>query len=137
MNERKILLVAHTGRDEVTETARRVAKTLGENGIALRVLSAEAIDRGPVHLDPSEFRSLGVDVEVVDADQDAATGCELVLVLGGDGTFLRARNWRAAPPHLCSESIWAASVFSPKSRPKPSIRCSPTLWKALTASRPG
>ncbi|MFA4081686.1 NAD kinase [Mycobacteroides salmoniphilum] len=92
VTERKILLVAHTGRAEVIETARRVAKTLGENGITLRVLSAEAIDRGPVHLDPTEFRSLGVGVEVVDADQDAATGCELVLVLGGDGTFLRAAD---------------------------------------------
>ena len=30
------------------------------------------------------------DFEVVDADERAAEGCELVLVLGGDGTFLRA-----------------------------------------------
>ena len=29
-------------------------------------------------------------IEVVDADERAAEGCELVLVLGGDGTFLRA-----------------------------------------------
>ena len=28
--------------------------------------------------------------EVVDAEENAAEGCELVLVLGGDGTFLRA-----------------------------------------------
>jgi NAD+ kinase len=33
---------------------------------------------------------LGSDIEVVDADANAAVGCELVLVLGGDGTFLRA-----------------------------------------------
>jgi NAD+ kinase len=33
---------------------------------------------------------LGVDIEVVDADPSAAEGCELVLALGGDGTFLRA-----------------------------------------------
>ena len=33
---------------------------------------------------------MGVDIEVVDADPHAAEGCELVLVLGGDGTFLRA-----------------------------------------------
>lgn len=33
---------------------------------------------------------LGPGIEVVDADQNAAAGCELVLVLGGDGTFLRA-----------------------------------------------
>ena len=33
---------------------------------------------------------MGVEIEVVDADPQAAEGCELVLVLGGDGTFLRA-----------------------------------------------
>ena len=88
--ERTILLVVHTGRDEATETARRVEKVLGDNGIGLRVLSAEAVDRGSVHLAPDDMRALGVDIEVVDADERAAEGCELVLVLGGDGTFLRA-----------------------------------------------
>jgi NAD+ kinase len=88
--ERTILLVVHTGRDEATEVARRVEKVLGDNDIGLRVLSAEAVDRGPVHLAPDDMRSLGVEIEVVDADERAAEGCELVLVLGGDGTFLRA-----------------------------------------------
>ncbi len=88
--ERTVMLVVHTGREEATETARRVEKVLGDNGIALRVLSAEAVDRGPVHLAPEEMRAIGVDIEVVDADPLAADGCELVLVLGGDGTFLRA-----------------------------------------------
>ena len=87
---RTVLLVIHTGRDEATETARRVEKVLGDNGIALRVLSAEAVDRGSLHLSPDDIRALGVDIEVVDADPNAAEGCELVLVLGGDGTFLRA-----------------------------------------------
>ncbi|WP_018599715.1 NAD kinase [Mycobacterium sp. 155] len=88
--ERTILLVVHTGRDEATEVARRVEKVLGDNGIGLRVLSAEAVDRGPLHLAPDYMRALGVDIEVVDADECAAESCELVLVLGGDGTFLRA-----------------------------------------------
>ncbi|BBU22881.1 NAD kinase [Mycobacterium xenopi] len=88
--DRTILLVIHPGRDEVTETARRVEKSLADNGIGLRALSAEAVDRGPVHLSPDDMRALGVDIEVVDADSRAAQGCELVLVLGGDGTFLRA-----------------------------------------------
>ncbi|CRZ14004.1 NAD kinase [Mycolicibacterium neworleansense] len=89
-SERTILLVVHTGRDEATEVARRVEKVLGDNGIGLKVLSAEAVDRGPLHLAPDDMRALGVDIEVVDADERAAEGCELVLVLGGDGTFLRA-----------------------------------------------
>lgn len=90
MQERTVLLVVHTGREEATETARRVEKVLGDNGIGLRVLSAEAVDRGSLHLAPDDMRALGVDIEVVDADPHAADGCELVLVLGGDGTFLRA-----------------------------------------------
>jgi NAD+ kinase len=95
-DQRAVLLIVHTGRDEATETARRVQKVLGDNGITLRVLSAEAVDRGRLHLAPDEMRALGVDIDVVEPDENAARGCELVLVLGGDGTFLRgaelARN---------------------------------------------
>jgi NAD+ kinase len=80
---RTILLVVHPGRDEANETARRVGKTLGDNGIALRVLTQEA-------LDADDLRATGADVDAVRADECAADGCELVLVLGGDGTFLRA-----------------------------------------------
>jgi NAD+ kinase len=89
-HERSVLLVVHTGREEATETARRVEKVLNDNNIGLRVLSAEAVDRGPSRLAPDDMRALGVDIEVVDADPDAAKGCELVIGLGGDGTFLRA-----------------------------------------------
>ena len=80
----------HTGREEATETARRVEKVLNENGIGLRVLSAEAVDRDPVQSAPADMRALGADIEVVDADPNAGEGCELVIGLGGDGTFLRA-----------------------------------------------
>ena len=89
-DHRTVLMVVHTGREEATETARRVQKVLGDNGIALRVLSAEAVDRGPLHLAPDDVRAMGIEIQVVDADPQAAEGCELVLVLGGDGTFLRA-----------------------------------------------
>lgn len=88
--DRNVLLVVHVGRDEVAEVARRVGKSLSDNGIGLRILSAEAVGLGPLHLTPDDLRALGVDIEVVDADPQAAQGCELVLVLGGDGTFLRA-----------------------------------------------
>jgi len=88
--ERQVLLVVHTGRDEATDTARRVTKVLGENGIGLRVLAAEAVDQGSFHLAPEDMRALGIEIDVVDANERAAEGCELVLVLGGDGTFLRA-----------------------------------------------
>ena len=74
---RTVLLVVNTGRDEARETARNIGKTLAANGIGLRVLSSEAID-------------VGEQVQTVDGDGNLADGCELVLVLGGDGTFLRA-----------------------------------------------
>ena len=89
-SERIVLLVVHTGREEATETARRIEKVLSDNNIGLRVLSAEAVDRGPVPLGPDDMRALGADIELIDADPDAAEGCELVIGLGGDGTFLRA-----------------------------------------------
>ena len=87
---RTVLLVVHPGRGEANETAHRVAKTLGENGIRLRVHSREAVDRGALHLDPADLRTTGAHIDVVDDEQHSADGCELVLVLGGDGTFLRA-----------------------------------------------
>ncbi|MDT5362656.1 MAG: kinase [Mycobacterium sp.] len=89
-SERTILLVVHTGRDEATETARRVEKALSARGIGLRVLAAEAVDHGMQQVVPDVLRSLGSSIEIVDADERAAEGCELVLALGGDGTFLRA-----------------------------------------------
>jgi NAD+ kinase len=88
--ERTVLLIVHTGREEATETARRVEKVLDDNGIGLRVLTAEAVDRGSLHLAPDDMRALGVDIQLTDADPNAADGCELVLGLGGDGTVLRA-----------------------------------------------
>lgn len=89
-SERTVLLVVHTGRDDATETARRVEKVLSDNGVALRVLAAEAVDRGSLRLAPHDPAEWGLDSGIVDADERAAEGCELVLVLGGDGTFLRA-----------------------------------------------
>lgn len=87
---RTVLLIVHPGRNEANDTARRVAKTLGEKGIRLRVLSRDAVDRGALDLDPEDLRATGADIELAGSDECAAEGCELVLVLGGDGTFLRA-----------------------------------------------
>src|ERR1700740_328869 len=89
-DQRAVLLVVPTGRDKPPEPARRVQKVLGDHGIALRVLSSEAVDRGSLHLAPDDMRALGVDIMVLEPHERAPEGCELVLVLGGDGTFLRA-----------------------------------------------
>lgn len=74
---RTVLLVVNPGRDEAREAARKIGKTLAANDIGLRMLSTDALD-------------LGDEIVLVAGDEHAADGCELVLVLGGDGTFLRA-----------------------------------------------
>jgi NAD+ kinase len=75
---RDMLLVAHTGRAEVVSTARRVADRLGAAGVRLRVLESEARD-----LDCGAATAMPV-------SPAAAQDAELVLVIGGDGTLLRA-----------------------------------------------
>jgi len=81
---REILLVSHSGRQEIAATAQRVAGLFGEAGIVLRVLDDEAASAGLGHPGgPGEVR-------VVAPGPDAAAGCEMVIVLGGDGSFLRA-----------------------------------------------
>lgn len=87
---REVLLVAHPGRRDITDTALRVGKVFEDAGIVLRVLMDE-VDATRVETDRAGA-SLGSElpVNVVEFGPDAAVGCELVLVLGGDGTFLRA-----------------------------------------------
>lgn len=74
---RRVLLVAHTGRREAVDAAQAVADRLVASGIVIRLLDGEAED-------------LGVSGEVVPSDGAAPIGCEVVVVIGGDGTILRA-----------------------------------------------
>ena len=84
-NERTVLLVVHTGREEATETARRIEKVLYDNNIRLRVLSAEAVDRGPVPLDVrTQLRGRGQDSVAQPVMADHA-----LLVRVGDGPALQ------------------------------------------------
>jgi NAD+ kinase len=80
---REVLLVVHPDRDATRPAAREVAARLAAAGIRLRVLDSDVRDL------------LGPDggvapCTVVAPGQDPADGAELVLVLGGDGTLLRA-----------------------------------------------
>jgi NAD+ kinase len=79
VTEREVLLVAHTGRQSNLHTATKVADWFTSAGVRLRVLADEASD-----LDPSCYDS------VVPVGPAAAAGTEMVFVLGGDGTLLRA-----------------------------------------------
>jgi NAD+ kinase len=75
---RSVLLLAHTGRDATSDAARRVVKRLRAAGLEVRMLAPEAAEMG---ID---------DVVLCGGERGSAAGAELVLVLGGDGTILRA-----------------------------------------------
>jgi len=75
---RTMLLVVHTGRAAAVRSARAVAARLAADDVAVRVLQAEAAELG------CSF------ARAVPASADAAAGTEMVLVIGGDGTLLRA-----------------------------------------------
>ncbi len=79
VTEREVLLVVHTGRHTNLHTAEKVAGWFTSAGVRIRVLADEAGD-----LDPSCYAS------VLPVGPAAAAGTELVFVLGGDGTLLRA-----------------------------------------------
>jgi NAD+ kinase len=74
---REILVITHPRKSVVRESAQRVLDRLVAAGIAPRVLRDEA-----------ELLDLAR-ATVVPADDEAAVGVELVLVLGGDGSLLR------------------------------------------------
>lgn len=86
---REILLVPHLFRASNIHSAARAAEMLQDAGITVRLLEQEqmeAIETNPVLCGLTRAA----------ADDDAAAGCELVLVLGGDGTFLRAASYAHA-----------------------------------------
>ncbi|MBA2698179.1 MAG: NAD kinase [Nocardioidaceae bacterium] len=76
--QRTVLLVVHTGRPQAVEVACAVARQLAASDVAVRLLDTEASD---LDLEAAE---------IVPADGDAALQCELAVVVGGDGTILRA-----------------------------------------------
>ena len=75
---RDALLVTHTGRWDMVDRAREVSELLLSAGFQVRMIEEEAAELGVT------------DVKAVPPDETAAASCEVVLVLGGDGTFLRA-----------------------------------------------
>jgi NAD+ kinase len=75
VGQRTVLVTAHIGRANALRSARFVADRLTAAGIAVRTLAGE-------------FASPGA--QEVPASDAAAEGAELVIVLGGDGSLLRA-----------------------------------------------
>jgi len=76
-DRRAVLLVTHAGRPDALQAGREAAQLLTKAGLEVRALAGEADDLEAVGMTPVEFGPA------------AAEGCELVVVLGGDGTILR------------------------------------------------
>jgi NAD+ kinase len=75
---RRVLLAVHTGRADIVQLARSAAARLAGDGIIVRLLDDEA-----------EVLAIP-DAEVCAFGAQAGQDVEIVLVFGGDGTFLRA-----------------------------------------------
>ncbi|MFC4592392.1 NAD kinase [Sphaerisporangium corydalis] len=76
--KRTVLITAHTGREPAVDSARLVIQRFLEAGFTVRVMQPEA----------EEIAVPGVDV--VPSNIAAAEDAEVLMVLGGDGTLLRA-----------------------------------------------
>ncbi|MEO5831991.1 MAG: NAD kinase [Nakamurella sp.] len=72
---RRVLLVAHTGREDITQLCRQIAEPLARAGMELVALPGENDQLGLPCVDPRPDNSI-----------------EMVLSLGGDGTLLRAAD---------------------------------------------
>ncbi|PTT19656.1 NAD kinase [Microbacterium sp. HMWF026] len=80
-SDRRILLVVHARRDDTVHAAERVLTAVRSAG-ATPVVSAEDRPELAERLSLDGVATLGVDVSIEDV--------ELAIVLGGDGTILRA-----------------------------------------------
>lgn len=78
-SHREVFVVAHTGRERAREVCHQVVTSLHAHGLSVRMLEEEAAE-------------LGIDDGVVNTvtGPQSAEGCELCVVIGGDGTVLRA-----------------------------------------------
>mgnify|MGYP000878431983 CR=1 FL=1 len=87
MTERSILVVTHTGRDESREAAAEVLAALAAAGVQSVLPAADVLDLDRAGVPLHGALPLQSDEA---PDGVAITAVELVIVLGGDGTILRA-----------------------------------------------
>jgi NAD+ kinase len=88
---RSVLLVVHAGRADIRDLARHVIARLNGADVEVRINSSEAAELAG-EMPPGA--TLG---NVTPSDgPECAVGAEVCLVLGGDGTFLRAAEYARA-----------------------------------------
>ena len=86
--DRQVLLVTHAGRSEAVAAARELTAGLNSAGVSVRMPADELADvYGMADFDNSD------DGVLVQEGLDLPRSCELVVVVGGDGTILRAAEY--------------------------------------------
>lgn len=79
-SSKHILVLAHTGRPAAVVASEGLVRALTEAGLGVTMFAAEA----------AELPSISGLVNVVDSPSAAMSRADLVIVVGGDGTILRA-----------------------------------------------
>ncbi|MGP3967569.1 NAD kinase [Streptomyces sp. 6N223] len=91
---RTVFLLAHTGRRAAIRSAELVVQGLLAHGIGVRVLAQEAKD---LPLPDQVERVEKPDTpQPLEAKRGVLDGCELLIVLGGDGSLLRGAEFARA-----------------------------------------
>lgn len=89
MSERFILVVSHTARTEAIEATVSVAAMLRDAGVTVVMTAGDRVDFAP-HIASENIAELG--------SQVALAQLEVAIVLGGDGTILRAAELLRSSP---------------------------------------
>ena len=96
-SDRRVLVIAHTGRADAREVAREFCRGLTKNGMTLRLLEDEATE---LDLDLPD-----VDVDVVAPSADAAAECERRRSSAPVSPRRRASSW-ASNTSRSSVAAW-------------------------------
>ena len=120
-----MLVLAHTGRESARRSATQVIERLTAAGVAVRVTEAEV----------PALECLGA--TVVPNGPAAAEGAELVIVLGGDGSLLRAAELaRPAGTPLIGVNLGHVG-FLAEAEPDGLTQTVDPCWPGSTGSRSG
>ena len=92
---RRVFLLAHTGREAARAVALEFVEALTGHGMVVRLIDTQAAELG---IDAAHEPAL----ELVTEGEDVGRDCEVALVVGGDGTILRAAEYthRSGTPLL-------------------------------------
>lgn len=82
--ERRVLVVANPRRGDARDVALAYCHSLVAHGVIVRMLTDNAAE---LEMEPAMFEPA---LELTDSATDAGRDCEVAVVLGGDGTILRA-----------------------------------------------